>query len=1314
MTRLSVKKPFLVVVAVIIILVTGFVAMTKLQTDLLPDISMPYMLVITTEPGASPEKVQADVTEPLESALGTISGVENITSNSAENYSIVMMEFGSDTNMDSALVRVSAAVNRLSLPEACGTPNILEIGMDMMATMYATVSYEGKDIIDLTDFTDEVVVPYFERKEGVASITQIGSVSQTVEVKLNQDRIDKLNEDILVYTNDKLSDARKKIEKGRKKLEKAKSRLEEQEKALENRQNDANSGVSDAMLQLDKAQASKAAYEASLNSLKASSKALQAEKKAYKDNKIEESYKQLDDMFKGSYTSMGSAAKAMGVEIPADIGDAYNNKDKFDAYKKLMSDMGYAGQVENLTYDSVTKVYEIINVRIPQINTALANLKTETAAAKAMIEAMNKQMKQIDSGYQKAYEGGLSASAGFGSATAQLAAGKSEIEKSQKELDKAMKDFNQSKKTARENANMDALLSLDTLSGIITAQNFSMPAGYVDDKDDNQWLLKVGDEYDSYEAVESMVLCKMPGAGVVKLKDVADVTLVDNADSVYSKYNGNDSIMLAIYKSSTANTSEVSDNCYEAMRELENKYPGLKMVSFSDQAQFISMFLDSVLSSILIGAILAIIVLALFLKSVKPTIVVAFSIPFSVLFAIVIMYFTGININVMSLAGLGLAIGMLVDNSIVVIENICRLRDKGIAAPRAAVQGAKQVAGPIIASTITTICVFMPMVFTTGLVRDLVVPFALTISYALTASLLVALTVVPSVSGIILKKQTNTKHSLFDKIKDIYGRALAFCLRFKFVTLVIAVVLLVFCIIEVFRMGIVMIPSMNGSTINISVKVDEGLTNEEAVSVSNDVMGALMEIDGISDIGAMDARSTTNMFVGGIAQTDSEADFESFTFYVIPDKDVKTIGQMNSLVDDIKTKTKDIPAEISVGAEEASSEFLSSGITLNIYGDDTEKLIEISKEVMELIKDVHGITDISNGVEDTDQAIHLVIDKDKAAKKGLTVAQIYSAITSKLTTEKDAASIRIDGTDAKISIINDNDRLDRENLLDMEVDAVKKKADGTDSTKKYKLSDFAKEEMVDAASVITRRNQTNYISVTAKVEEGENATLISRDIEPLIESYEAPEGYTVEVAGESEEVMEMISQMLLAIALGLLFIYLVMVAQFQSLLSPFIVLFTVPLAFTGGLIGLLISGEEISAMSLMGFMVLMGTVVNNGIVFVDYTNQLRLQGLDKRNALIATGKTRLRPILMTAITTILAMSNMVFTQDASASMSKGMAIVISGGLLYSTIMTLFIVPVMYDILFRKQPMVIDVGDDIDDIPDDAKDYMDSLSGKQLQ
>lgn len=1309
MTRLSVKKPYLTIVAVIIILVTGYVAATRMQTNLLPDISVPYMLVVTTEPGASPEKVRLDVTEPLESALGTISGVEDITSNSAENYGIVTLKFGDDTDMDSALVRVSSAINKMSLPEGCGTPNILEIGMDMVATMYASVSYEGKDIIELSDFTRKVIVPYIERKNGVASITEIGSVKQTVEVRLNEDRINSINEDILVYTNDKLADAKKDIQKAKDKLKKAKKNLNKQEKTLKDKQDKANKGMSEAMLMLDKAQANKAAYEATLNSLKASEKALQAEKKAYKDNKIQEGYDQLDKMFAGFHDSMGTMAKGMGVEIPKGIEDAYKNPDKITNLKNLMEQLGYGDKTAKLTKKSVTSVYNIVKVRIPQIDTELANLKTEIMAAKAVIKAMKEKMKQIDSGYQKAYEGGLSASSGFGSASAQLAAGKSEIDKAQKELDKAMKKFNKSKKTARENANMDALLSLDTLSGIVTAQNFAMPAGYIEDKDDNQWLLKVGDEYGSFDDIKEMVLCKMPGAGTVRLKDVADVTLVDNSGNVFAKYMDNDAVFLAIYKASTANTSEVSDNCYDAIEELENKYPGLKMVSFSDQSQYISLFLSSVLSSILIGAVLAIIVLAMFLKSIKPTIVVAFSIPFSVFFAIVIMFFTGIDINVMSLAGLGLAIGMLVDNSIVVIENISRLRVKGLEAPRAAVQGAKQVAGPIIASTVTTICVFLPMVFTTGYVRDLVVPFALTISYALTASLFVALTVVPSVSSIVLRKQRPVHQPIFNKIQGGYAGLLKLCLRFKPVTIILVIALLIFSVYEVFRMGIVMVPNMDGDTITVTVTVPDDSTKEEAVRLGEDVIDRLVGIEGISDIGAIDNRSSASMFAAGLTDSDDDANFNRFTIYVLPDKEVNTIGEMKELTDRIKDSTKELPGEITVGSQEATSQMLSSGLTVNIYGEDDDKLIQISEDIMKIVEGLDETTEVSNGVEEADQAIHLIIDKDKAARKGLTVAQIFGAISGKLTTKKDAASIKLDGNDAAISIINENDTIDRDSLMNMKVEATRAGADGKNTTKKYKLSEFATEEMVDTAKVITRKNQTNYMTVTAELEEGSNVTLISRELQPLIDEYEVPEGYSVEIEGEAEEVSEMLSQMILAIALGLLFIYLVMVAQFQSLLSPFIVLFTVPLAFTGGFLGLLIAGEEISAMSLMGFMVLMGTVVNNGIVFVDYTNQLRMQGMAKRDAVIAAGRTRLRPILMTAITTILAMSNMVFTQDASSAMAKGMAIVIAGGLLYATIMTLFIVPVMYEILYRKQPKLIDVGDDIDESYNEAKEYIDHLT-----
>ena len=286
MTKLSVKKPFLTIVAIVIILVIGFVSMDKMKTDLLPDISMPYMMIITTEPGASPEKIENDVVKPLESALGTISGVEKVVSNSAENYCLVMLEFSDHTNMDSAMVRVSSAINQVTLPEICGTPNIMEISMDMMATMYTMVYREGMDIVELTDFTEEVVIPYFERQEGVASITPIGTVKETIEVRLDEEKIEKINEDILVKTNDKLKDAQKKLDKAEKKLKKAKKTLENQQSALSDKKNDANSGISSAMLKLDQANATKAAYEASLSGLKTSKSALEGEKKAYKENYI--------------------------------------------------------------------------------------------------------------------------------------------------------------------------------------------------------------------------------------------------------------------------------------------------------------------------------------------------------------------------------------------------------------------------------------------------------------------------------------------------------------------------------------------------------------------------------------------------------------------------------------------------------------------------------------------------------------------------------------------------------------------------------------------------------------------------------------------------------------------------------------------------------------------------------------------------------------------------------------------------------------------------------------------------------------------
>ena len=262
----------------------------------------------------------------------------------------------------------------------------------------------------------------------------------------------------------------------------------------------------------------------------------------------------------------------------------------------------------------------------------------------------------------------------------------------------------------------------------------------------------------------------------------------------------------------------------------------------------------------------------------------------------------------------------------------------------------------------------------------------------------------------------------------------------------------------------------------------------------------------------------------------------------------------------------------------------------------------------------------------------------------------------------------------------------------------------------HKLSEFATVVETVSSSSITRENLSRYVNVSSHMAEGYNATLVARELEPKIEEYgrTLPDGYSVEISGESEEVNELIVQMLEMAALGLLFIYLVMVAQFQSLLSPFIILFTIPLAFTGGMIGLLIAGEQLSMLSMLGFVILMGTVVNNGIVFVDYVNQLRIGGLDRHEALVATGITRMRPILMTALTTILAMSMMIFGSGMASQLGKGMAIVISGGLTYATLMTLYIVPIMYDIFFKKPPVNVDVGSDMDEEIDDAAEYLEKM------
>jgi len=1402
MPKYSVKRPFTVLVGVIVALILGVVSLMKMQLDLLPEVSLPYLLVITTYPGASAQKVESEICQPMESSLGVINGVKNTYSICSENYGIVELEFEDDIDIDSAMVKVSAAINTLesTLPDEAGTPSIMEISADMLATQYLAIGMDDMPMEQLSQFVEEEIVPSFERVDGVASVTTLGMIEKTIQIELDEKKVASLNDKILALANDKLDEAHEQLDDAKKQLEDSQDTINENKKKLVDSQKELNDGIQelvDGQKEIDdgkqeladgknKLASSKQDLENGKTELENKKKETESKlaatetelltaktklesNKAHIENEIavleatnsgyQSGIEQLDSAIDGisgllaALDAYGDDSLPLGdATVVANINAVLNGagtvsdtttvataksmltaaKSGYETQKStLQSTMGaqvtaneamitqYKAALvpieDNLkkVNDGLTQLYAgnlEAAIQLANAQTAITMGEAQITSAETTLDASEKQLEsaqdQIDSGWKSIEDGQKQINEGWDSlrdGEKQLADGWDEYEKGERQFDKQAAE-------AQKNANADDLLSLSTLATIIYAQNFSMPAGYVDDADDNSWLIEIGDNFKSIEELENSVLCNIDDIGDIRLKDVANITVIDNSEDSYVRLDGNQAVILSIFKSSTSGTNEVSERCKAKVKELEEQYEGLSISVQMDQGDYINIIVKSVLQSMIIGAALAIIILAIFLKDAKPTIVVAISIPLSVLVTLVLMYFTNISLNMLSLSGIALGIGMLVDNSVVVIENIYRLRSRGVEAPRAAVQGTKQVAGAIISSTLTTVCVFLPMVYTSGLVNQLMMPMCLSIIFCLMASLLIAMTVVPAAGSTILKNAKAKEHPLFDKALVLYEKALSFCLKVKAVPILVAVGLLGFTIWAVIRMGIVMIPDMSANQIQATLTIEnDELDKLSCFALADEAMENALAVDGVGSVAILTGDGT-QLFTSSLAS--SNVNYSSYSFMILTEDPKAGSSEIKRISKELESKINTIDG-VSFEVQSAMgemSQLFGSGLSISIYGNDLNEMLDASEVVMDAVRQVEGYTNITNGQEDADKVIHLSIDKNKAMSMGLSVAQIYQDIATKLTTSADSIQVTIDDVNMQVTIVNDLEPLTREELLNREFSIEVVDEDGDTVTEEHKLSEFATETVRDGVSSINRKNQSRYITVTADVEDGYNTTTLTRKLAPVIENLQMPSGITVELGGEYDTVITMIKQMALVMLLGAAFIYLVMVAQFQSLLSPFIVLFTIPLAFTGGLFGLLFAQENLSVISLMGFVVLMGTVVNNGIVFVDYVNQLRKSGLDRHTALIATGKTRMRPILMTALTTILAESNLILGDDMGAQMGRGMALVIAGGLAYATLMTLFIIPVMYDIMFKKQPLDVDTGsENLDDILDDAAEYLASMN-----
>ena len=1331
MSKYCVKKPFTVVVAVIMVIVLGVISFTSMTTDLLPAMELPYVMVVTSYPGASPERVEAAVTAPLEAGLGTVSGVKNVTSTSSENVSMVALEFEQDTNMDSAMVALSTALDQIkgALPDTAQNPMLMQLSPDMLPVMIASVDMEDMDIYELTDFVDSDVIPGFERLDGVASVSGTGMVEKTLQVTLNQDKIDEVNTQVLASVDDKLADAKQELDDARQKVEDGRAELENGMTALEDKQAETASQLAEGSAQLDSAIAQAQALASQEAALTASKTALETEKKGYEDGakqiadglaQMDAGLAQMDDGIAKIDAAAAGIDQLLAMGLPedtalSDLAAMLPTQELKDAVQALI-DQGMttladltAGKEQLLAQkDQVTaqrdelaaqrealaaqqtQLQQKMDERLPQIETELANLETELMAAKMMKEAAQEGLEKAQEAYKQLESGKISAAAGFGSGQAQLAAAEQSLAQAEEQMEQAQEQFEDARQQALEQADLSTLLTKDMVSGLVMAQNFSMPAGYIKEGDDS-YILRVGDAFSDQESVENALLMHIDGVGDIRLKDVADIAMTDNSAESYARVNGNSAVVLTIQKGSTASTSEVSKEANRAIEQLQEKYPDLRITPLMDQGDYIQMTVSSVLSNLAWGGVLAVIVLAIFLKDFKPTLVVALSIPISLMFAVVLMYFSGVTLNMISLSGLALGVGMLVDNSIVVIENIYRMRIEGVPAAKAAVRGAKEVAGAIAASTLTTICVFLPIVFTEGITRQLFTDMGLTIAYSLVASLLVALTLVPALSSTLLKTASEKRHPWFESMVNGYARALRFCLRHKALPLGLAAVLLGVAVWQTARMGMEFMPSMGGNQVSATLTLPQDTKRQDAYEMADQAMETMLQVPGVETVGAMDGGSTASLL--GMGGTSSST-VDSMSFYLLLSEE----GAKNSqaLADQMTQNVQEqLPGcELSVSTSNMDMSVLGgSGMEIVIQGRDLDTLQSISQDMMDLLGQVEGFTEISNGQEDGAPQIRVTVDKDKAMQYGLTVAQIYSELSAALTTETTSTTLTVGQDDYDVVIVDERDALTRENLLDYPFTVQVQGENGETEEETHTLDEFATVQTDASLASISRDNQQRYMTVTAVTEEGYNTTLLSRQVEQLLADYQAPEGYTIQISGEVETIQNAMVDLVKMIALALVFIYLIMVAQFQSLLSPFIVMFTIPLAFTGGLLALWISGQQLSVIAMLGFLILAGVVVNNGIVFVDYANQLRLAGMEKRDALVLTGRRRIRPILMTALTTILAMSTMVFSQDMGAEMSRAMAIVTIGGLAYATLLTLFVVPVLYDLLFRKELKKVDLGEE---------------------
>ncbi len=1343
-SKFSVKKPMTVLVGVIIAIVLGIVAFSRMTPDLLPNINLPYAVIITAYPGATPEEVEQEVTRPIEQAMATLDHAEEITSVSRENSSQVMLQLTDDANMDTLTADIREKLNGITWPDMAGTPYIMKINPSMMPVTVAAMEMEGMDNVELTDLLDSELMLKLEGIEGVASVSASGNVQESVMVELRQDKIDALNRKLKAKLDEKFGDAQKDLDESSKEIEDGLSETREQQDELEGQKAQLEEGQAQLAQQTGAAQGQLISKKVEIESAKAQISAqlgtMEQNKKQLEDavsklktlqttlSQLNSQLASLDQAISGlqegiaGYTALSAQLEALNAQLSGLDPDSEEYaivQQQIEALGPQLAAAESAFAALGTTAAGAPAKLQELQASRAAVEKGLADAKAMAAAGGADPENLDKsiaeaqgnlskltagmdQLKatssQLESGAvtmdqalqelsRQQTSGIMQISAGMSQILAgqsALSAAQQQLESAKAQLEGAQDEFDSQKEAAYKNA--DLPITMDMVSQILTAQNFSMPAGYIEEQG-AATLVRVGNKLEDKEELRGLLLFDTgeDGIGKIYLRDVADIDVQSNAGELYAKINGENGLLLSFTKQSTYSTALVSKNIEERLNSLAGEYEGLKFTTLMDQGNYIYIVVDTVLQNLVLGAVLAVLILLMFLRDLRPTVVIAFSIPISLMVAIVLMYFSGVTLNVISLSGLAVGVGMLVDNSVVVIENIYRLRSEGMPAAKASVQGAVQVTGAIIASTLTTVCVFLPIVFVEGVTRQLFTDMALTIGYSLLASLFVAITLVPAMTSTTLRTGKPKESRVFDRVLGGYGKAAAASLKHKWVCLGLALVLLAGSVTMALSRGFIFMPAMSGSQLDVSFTMpQDDPTFLETTGMADEISERIMELDCVETVGAMASDGSTGSAMLGMGQGGT------VSMYVILDeasgvKDSEAAKMVEEACADLDCE---VHAQGAMDMSAYMSAMSGSGVEIKLHGDDMDALIDAANEVTEIMAGVDGTDGAKSDLEDSTPEIRIVVDKNKAMENGLTIAQVYQSVSGAISEDKTATSINVDGYPQDVLVVHpEKGSMNESYLKSLTVTSTDRTTGETEEVPLVRIAEFEERQSLNA---ISRENQSRVLTVSAGIADGSNVTLVTREVENALKEYEPPKGVTLEMTGENETIMEAMEQLMQMAGLAILIIYLIMVIQFQSLLLPFIVMFTIPLAFTGGFLALYICGMEVSVVSMIGFIMLAGIIVNNGIVLIDYINQLRLEGVERRDAIILAGRTRMRPILMTVLTTVLGLVFMALATGMGAEMVQPIAIVCIGGLLYATLMTLFVVPAMYDIMAKKELRRVEV------------------------